>query len=181
MITEKDNVKVAGIILVMAVMAIPFQFILLLWIYESIYADDKRGLSPSNPGQIYSYGRDWTATVSAGLQRCGAEVAVEEVPSIVGAEVAENAKNIATTTKQATERRLRHCVNDARWTLGDEALIQGLLRGGAGELNCGDRHERWLQHDLRDGLARKIQTGLVSVIVRVFIFAVFYVPVSPLK
>ena len=32
--------KVAGIILVMAVMAIPFQFVFLLWIYESIYADD---------------------------------------------------------------------------------------------------------------------------------------------
>jgi hypothetical protein len=40
MITEKDYGKVAGIILVMAVMTIPFQFSFLLWIYESRYADD---------------------------------------------------------------------------------------------------------------------------------------------
>ena len=40
MITEKDYGKVAGIILVMAVMASPFQFSFLLWKYESRYADD---------------------------------------------------------------------------------------------------------------------------------------------
>ena len=50
MITEKDYGKVAGIILVMAVMASPFQFSFLLWKYESRYADDFwRGLSPSIP------------------------------------------------------------------------------------------------------------------------------------
>ena len=47
------------------------------------------------------------AAVSAELQRCGAKVAVEIVPSIVGAKVAENAENGVTITTPATERRLR--------------------------------------------------------------------------
>jgi hypothetical protein len=55
------------------------------------------------------------AAVSADLRRSGAKVAVEVVPSIVGAEVAEDAEHSATITTQATKRRLRRCVNaDAR-------------------------------------------------------------------